>query len=93
MEGSWEEVIIESIRHNIRSVELRRVIIGLAKTSIRELMKFSIKWENEGEKILEEVCYKVDVREIGISKVNKLEDILRHLEITNMKWEGKYREL
>ena len=28
MEGSWEEVIIESIRNNIRSVELRRVLIG-----------------------------------------------------------------
>ena len=66
MEGSWEEVIIESIRNNIRSVELRRGIIGLGKTSIRELRKFSVKWENEGEKILQEVCYKVDVREIGI---------------------------
>ena len=67
--------------------------MGLEKTSIREFRKFIIKWENEGEHILEEVCYKVDVREIGISKVNKLEDRLRHLEITNKVWEEKFREL
>ena len=51
MEGSWEEVIIESIINNIRSVELRRGIIGLGKTSIIELSKFNIKWKNGREKI------------------------------------------
>ena len=43
--------------------------------------------------ILEEVCYKVDVRELGISKVNTLEDKIRHLEVSNREWEGKCHEL
>ena len=86
-------MIIESIRNNIRSVELRRSLIGLGKTSIRELRKFSVKWENVSEMISEEVCYKVDVRELGTSKVNTLEDRLRNLEISNRGAEGKYREL
>ena len=93
MEGSWEEVIIESIRNNIRSVELRRSLIGLGKTSIKELRKFSVKWENVGEMISEEVGYKVDVRELGISKVSTLEDRIRHLEISNREYEEKCREL
>ena len=93
MEGSWEEVIIESIRNNIRSVELRRSLIGLGKTYIKELRKFSVKWENVGEIISEEVCYKVDVRELGISKVSTLKDRIRHLEISNREWKGKCCEL
>ena len=57
------------------------------------MRKFCVKWENEGEKIFEEVCYKVDVRDIGISKVHTLENRLRNLEITNREWEGKYQGL
>ena len=43
--------------------------------------------------ISEEVCYKVDVRELGISKVSTLEDRIRHLEISNREYEEKCREL
>ena len=47
------EIMVRKQENNIRSVKLRRGIIGLGKTSIRELRKFSVKWENEGEKIFE----------------------------------------
>ena len=43
--------------------------------------------------ISEEMCYKVDVRELSISKVNTLEDRIRHLEVSNREYEGKCREL
>ena len=93
VDGSWEEVIIESIKHNLKSVELRRSMILLGKSSIKDLRRVAVKWEKEGEELAEEVCYKVEVRDIDRSRENNLEEKLRKLELTNREWEGRYRAL
>ena len=79
VDGSWEEVIIESIKHNLKSVELRRSMILLGKSSIKDLRRVAVKWEKEGEDLAEEVCYKVEVRDIDRSRENNLEDRIRNL--------------
>ena len=93
VDGSWEEVIIESIKHNLKSVELRRSMILLGKSSIKDLRRVAVKCEKEGEELAEEVCYKVEVRDIDRSRENNLEDRIRNLEISNREYEGKCREL
>ena len=93
VDGSWEEVIIESIKHNLKSVELKRSMILLGKSSIKDLRRVAVKWEKEGEELAEEVCYKVEVRDIDRSRENNLEDRIRNLERSNREYEGKCREL